>query len=182
MSLVPDYFFRKATLKNSERFGTAELAKIEGEMLEAREESANLEYDIFMRIRSQVESYIERLQNLAKSLATVDVLQSLAVVAENNHYVRPSFNHQQEISIENGRHAVVEKVMGSQEYIPNTINFDQKTSIQLITGPNMSGKSTYMRQLALTVIMAQLGSFVAADSADLPILMLFLHVLVLQMI
>ncbi|EMC56276.1 DNA mismatch repair protein MutS [Streptococcus mutans OMZ175] len=169
LSLVPDYFFRKATLKNSERFGTAELAKIEGEMLEAREESANLEYDIFMRIRSQVESYIERLQNLAKSLATVDVLQSLAVVAENNHYVRPSFNHQQEISIENGRHAVVEKVMGSQEYIPNTINFDQKTSIQLITGPNMSGKSTYMRQLALTVIMAQLGSFVAADSADLPI-------------
>ena len=169
LSLVPDYFFRKATLKNSERFGTAELAKIEGEMLEAREESANLEYDIFMCIRSQVESYIERLQNLAKSLATVDVLQSLAVVAENNHYVRPSFNHQQEISIENGRHAVVEKVMGSQEYIPNTINFDQKTSIQLITGPNMSGKSTYMRQLALTVIMAQLGSFVAADSADLPI-------------
>ncbi|MCB5117730.1 DNA mismatch repair protein MutS [Streptococcus mutans] len=169
LSLVPDYFFRKATLKNSERFGTSELAKIEGEMLEAREESANLEYDIFMRIRSQVESYIERLQNLAKSLATVDVLQSLAVVAENNHYVRPSFNHQQEISIENGRHAVVEKVMGSQEYIPNTINFDQKTSIQLITGPNMSGKSTYMRQLALTVIMAQLGSFVAADSADLPI-------------
>ena len=169
LSLVPDYFCRKATLKNSERFVTAELAKIEGEMLEAREESANLEYDIFMRIRSQVESYIERLQNLAKSLATVDVLQSLAVVAENNHYVRPSFNHQQEISIENGRHAVVEKVMGSQEYIPNTINFDQKTSIQLITGPNMSGKSTYMRQLALTVIMAQLGSFVAADSADLPI-------------
>ena len=169
LSLVPDYFFRKATLKNSERFGTSELAKIEGEMLEAREESANLEYDIFMRIRSQVESYIERLQNLAKSLATVDVLQSLAVVAENNHYVRPSFNYQQEISIENGRHAVVEKVMGSQEYIPNTINFDQKTSIQLITGPNMSGKSTYMRQLALIVIMAQLGSFVAADSADLPI-------------
>ena len=169
LSLVPDYFFRKATLKNSERFGTEEIAKIEGEKLEAREESANLEYDIFMRIRSQVESYIERLQNLAKSLATVDVLQSLAVVAENNHYVRPSFNHQQEISIENGRHAVVEKVMGSQEYIPNTINFDQKTSIQLITGPNMSGKSTYMRQLALTVIMAQLGSFVAADSADLPI-------------
>ncbi|BAQ25274.1 DNA mismatch repair protein MutS [Streptococcus troglodytae] len=169
LSLVPDHFFRKATLKNSERFGTAELAKIEGEMLEAREESANLEYDIFMRIRAQVESYIERLQNLAKSLATVDVLQSLAVVAENNHYVRPTFNHQQEVSIENGRHAVVEKVMGTQEYIPNTINFDQKTSIQLITGPNMSGKSTYMRQLALTVIMAQLGSFVAADSANLPI-------------
>lgn len=169
LSLVPEYFFRKATLKNSERFGTAELAKIEGEMLEAREESANLEYDIFMRIRAQVETYIERLQTLAKYLATVDVLQSLAVVAENNHYVRPVFNDDKIISIENGRHAVIEKVMGSQEYIPNTIHFDQKTSIQLITGPNMSGKSTYMRQLALTVIMAQMGSFVAADSAALPV-------------
>ncbi|MGT2925228.1 DNA mismatch repair protein MutS [Streptococcus caviae] len=169
LPLVPEHFFRKATLKNSERFGTAELAKIEGEMLEAREESANLEYDIFMRIRAQVETYIERLQRLAKYLATVDVLQSLAVVAENNHYVRPVFNDDKVISIENGRHAVIEKVMGSQEYIPNTIHLDQNTSIQLITGPNMSGKSTYMRQLALTVIMAQLGSFVAADLADLPV-------------
>lgn len=169
LSLVPEHFFRKATLKNSERYGTAELAKIEGEMLEAREQSSSLEYDIFMRIRAQVERYITRLQDLAKAIATVDVLQSLAVVAENNHYVRPSFNEQHEISIENGRHAVVEVVMGVQEYIPNSINFDQKTSIQLITGPNMSGKSTYMRQLALTVIMAQIGSFVAADKVDLPV-------------
>lgn len=169
LSLVPDHFFRKATLKNSERFGTAELAKIEGEMLEACEKSSDLEYDIFMRIRAQVECYIDRLQSLAKGLATVDVLQSLAVVAENNHYVRPSFNDKHEIAIENGRHAVVEKVMGVQEYIPNTIIFDSKTSMQLITGPNMSGKSTYMRQLALTVIMAQLGSFVAAEAADLPV-------------
>ncbi|MGT2802277.1 DNA mismatch repair protein MutS [Streptococcus henryi] len=169
LSLVPEHFFRKATLKNSERYGTAELAKIEGEMLEAREQSSSLEYDIFMRIRAQVERYITRLQDLAKAIATVDVLQSLAVVAENNHYVRPSFNKQHEISIENGRHAVVEVVMGVQEYIPNCIHFDQKTSIQLITGPNMSGKSTYMRQLALTVIMAQIGSFVAADKVDLPV-------------
>ncbi|MGV3127516.1 DNA mismatch repair protein MutS [Streptococcus orisratti] len=169
LSLVPDYFFRKATLKNSERYGTAELAKIEGEMLEAREQSASLEYDIFMSIRAQVERYIMRLQDLAKAIATVDVLQGLAVVAENNHYVRPSFNDTHRIMIENGRHAVVEKVMGVQEYIPNTIIFDENTSIQLITGPNMSGKSTYMRQLALTVIMAQLGSFVAADKVDLPI-------------
>lgn len=169
LSLVPDYFFRKATLKNSERYGTAELAKIEGEMLEAREQSASLEYDIFMSIRAQVERYITRLQDLAKAIATVDVLQGLAVVAENNHYARPSFNDAHRIMIENGRHAVVEKVMGVQEYIPNTIVFDENTSIQLITGPNMSGKSTYMRQLALTVIMAQLGSFVAADKVDLPI-------------
>ncbi|MEX2784979.1 DNA mismatch repair protein MutS [Streptococcus sp. H49] len=169
LPLVPDHFFRKATLKNSERFGTAELAKIEGEVLEAREESANLEYEIFMRIRRQVESYISRLQSLARALATVDVLQSLATVAENNHYVRPRFNSEQTIAVENGRHAVIENVMGAQEYIPNSINLDRETHIQLITGPNMSGKSTYMRQLALTVIMAQMGAFVAADKADLPI-------------
>lgn len=169
LSLVPEHFFRKATLKNSERYGTAELAKIEGQMLEAREESSSLEYDIFMCIRAQVETYINRLQKLAKTLATVDVLQSLAVVAETNHYIRPQFNDNHVITIQEGRHAVVEKVMGVQEYIPNSISFDQQTSIQLITGPNMSGKSTYMRQLALTVIMAQMGSFVAADHVDLPL-------------
>lgn len=169
LSLVPDHFFRKATLKNSERYGTAELAKIEGQMLEASEESAQLEYDIFMRIREKVETYIDRLQTLAKAIATVDVLQGLAYVAEKNHYVRPEFASQKVITIQNGRHAVVEKVMGVQEYIPNTIQFNQNTSIQLITGPNMSGKSTYMRQLALTVIMAQMGSYVAADYAKLPI-------------
>lgn len=169
LGMVPDHFFRKATLKNSERYGTAELAKIEGQMLEAREESSSLEYDIFMRIRAQVETYIDRLQQLAKALATVDVLQSLAVVAEKNHYVRPLFNQESRIAIDNGRHAVVEKVLGVQEYIPNSISFGPQTSIQLITGPNMSGKSTYMRQLALTVIMAQIGSFVAAESASLPL-------------
>ncbi|MFS1664220.1 DNA mismatch repair protein MutS [Streptococcus sp. zg-JUN1979] len=169
LSLVPEHFFRKATLKNSERFGTAELAKIEGEMLEARERSSDLEYDIFMRVRSQVESYIKRLQYLAKQLATVDVLQSLAVVAEANHYVRPRFNQRHHLEIEEGRHAVVEKVMGVQEYIPNSIVLDETTSIQLITGPNMSGKSTYMRQLALSVIMAQMGSYVAAQAVDLPL-------------
>lgn len=169
LSLVPDHFFRKATLKNSERYGTAELAKIEGDMLEAREQSANLEYDIFMRLRQEVERYIQELQELAKQLATVDVLQSLAVVAENNHYVRPTFNDKNQIVIEKGRHAVVEKVMGVQEYIPNSIILDSQTSIQLITGPNMSGKSTYMRQLALTAVMAQIGSFVAADQVNVPI-------------
>ena len=169
LSLVPDHFFRKATLKNSERFGTAELAKIEGEMLEAREKSSTLEYDIFMRVREQVERYIDRLQSLAKAIATVDVLQSLAVTAETNHYVRPVFNDEHRIVIDQGRHAVVEKVMGVQEYIPNTITFDSQTNVQLITGPNMSGKSTYMRQLALSVVMAQMGSYVPADSIDLPV-------------
>ncbi|MFV8210731.1 DNA mismatch repair protein MutS [Streptococcus pluranimalium] len=169
LALVPDHFFRKATLKNSERFGTAELAKIEGDMLEAREQSANLEYDIFMRIRARVESYIDRLQVLAKYIAKVDVLQGLAVVAETNHYVRPTFNESQLIAIKEGRHAVVEKVMGKQVYIPNSIHFSPDTSIQLITGPNMSGKSTYMRQLALTVVMGQMGGYVAAEAANLPI-------------
>ncbi|MGT2930092.1 DNA mismatch repair protein MutS [Streptococcus dentasini] len=169
LSLVPEHFFRKATLKNSERFGTAELAKIEGDMLEAREQSADLEYDIFISIRNQVEKYIQRLQDLAKNIATVDVLQSLATVAEINHYVRPVFNTDGVINIQEGRHAAVEKVMGSQEYIPNTIQLDQETMIQLITGPNMSGKSTYMRQLALIVVMAQIGAFVSSQSANLPI-------------
>lgn len=169
LDLVPDYFFRKATLKNSERYGTEELAKIDGEMLEAQDKSANLEYEIFLRIRQEVEKYIERLQHLAKTLATIDVLQSFAVVAENQQLVCPTFGSGDVIAIQNGRHAVVEKVMGSQTYIPNSIEMDQDTAIQLITGPNMSGKSTYMRQLAITVIMAQMGAYVAAESATLPL-------------
>ena len=166
---VPAHFFRKATLKNSERFGTEELARIEGDMLEAREKSANLEYEIFMRIRDEVGKYIKRLQNLAQTIATVDVLQSLATVAESQHLVRPSFTDLPSIDIQKGRHAVVEKVMGAQSYIPNSIVMPEGTNVQLITGPNMSGKSTYMRQLAMTAIMAQLGSYVPAESAQLPI-------------
>ncbi|CGF41845.1 DNA mismatch repair protein MutS [Streptococcus pneumoniae] len=166
---VPAHFFRKATLKNSERFGTEELARIEGDMLEAREKSANLEYEIFMRIREEVGKYIQRLQALAQGIATVDVLQSLAVVAETQHLIRPEFGDDSQIDIRKGRHAVVEKVMGAQTYIPNTIQMAEDTSIQLVTGPNMSGKSTYMRQLAMTAVMAQLGSYVPAESAHLPI-------------
>ena len=169
LSQVPEHFFRKATLKNSERYGTEELAKIEGQMLEARDKSSNLEYEIFMRIRQEVEKYIGRLQSLAKALATVDVLQAFAVVAEVQHLVRPEFADSQTIAIEKGRHAVVEKVMGAQSYIPNSIYLDSQTNMQLITGPNMSGKSTYMRQLAIIVVMAQMGSYVPADRAELPI-------------
>lgn len=169
LSQVPDHFFRKATLKNSERYGTEELAKIEGQMLEARDKSSNLEYEIFMRIRQEVEKYIGRLQSLAKALATVDVLQSFAVVAELQHLVRPSFTDNHTIAVEKGRHAVVEKVMGAQSYIPNSIYLDSQTNMQLITGPNMSGKSTYMRQLAIIVVMAQMGSYVPAETATLPL-------------
>ena len=166
---VPDHFFRKATLKNSERYGTEELTKIESQMLEAREKSATLEHDLFLRIREEVGKYIVRLQTLAHAVAKVDVLQSFATVAESSNLVRPSFTEQRVIDIVQGRHAVVEKVMGAQSYVPNSIYMDEETQLQLITGPNMSGKSTYMRQLAMTIIMAQMGSFVPAESATLPI-------------
>lgn len=166
---VPEHFFRKATLKNSERYGTEELAKIEGQMLEARDKSAHLEYEIFMRIRQEVEKYISRLQRLARVIATVDVLQAFAVVAEKQRYVCPHFTDSRQLTIEQGRHAVVEKVMGKQTYIPNSIVLGETTNMQLITGPNMSGKSTYMRQLGMIVIMAQMGSYVPAEHATLPI-------------
>lgn len=169
LSHVPAHFFRKATLKNSERFGTEELARIEGDMLEAREKSANLEYTIFMRIREEVGKYIQRLQQLAQAIATVDVLQSLASVAESQQLNRPFFHEERRIAIDKGRHPVVEKVMGAQSYIPNSIFMDEERDIQLITGPNMSGKSTYMRQLAIIVILAQIGSYVPAQKAELPI-------------
>ena len=169
LSHVPAHFFRKATLKNSERFGTEELARIEGDMLEAREKSANLEYTIFMQIREEVGTYIQRLQQLAQAIATVDVLQSLASVAESQQLNRPLFHEERRIAIDKGRHPVVEKVMGAQSYIPNSIFMDEERDIQLITGPNMSGKSTYMRQLAIIVILAQIGSYVPAQRAELPI-------------
>lgn len=167
---IPDYFFRKATLKNSERFGTDELAKIEGIILEARDKSTDLEYRLFLTLREQVETYITPLQKLALKISEIDCLQSLAKVAENYHYVKPEmveFGHLLEIS--EGRHAVVEKVLGPNTYVPNSIKMAENETIELITGPNMSGKSTYMRQLALMVILAQIGSFVPAASAKLPI-------------
>ncbi|MEY8462167.1 DNA mismatch repair protein MutS [Streptococcus merionis] len=166
---VPDHFFRKATLKNSERYGTEELTLLERDIMEAREQSASLEYEIFMRLRTEVSKYIQRLQSLAQTIATVDVLQSLAEVAETQHLVCPTFTEERVLDIVNGRHAVVEKVMGAQRYVPNHIQMDQNTAIQLITGPNMSGKSTYMRQLAIIVILAQIGSYVPADAATLPL-------------
>lgn len=167
---VPEHFFRKATLKNSERFGSQELTEIEEIMLEAREKSSVLEYELFMSVRDQTEQYISRLQALAKTIAEIDCLQSLAVVAEKQGYVRPVLTeNSRHVEIKAGRHAVVEAVMGAQEYVPNDIALPEQTDIQLITGPNMSGKSTYMRQFALTVIMAQIGSFVPAESAALPI-------------
>lgn len=160
---------RKQTLANAERFINPELKEIETLILEAEEKSVDLEYQIFLEIREEVKKSIARLQTLAQGISTLDVLQSFATVSEKYQYVRPTFNQDQTLAIIDGRHPVVEKVLGHQEYIPNSIEMDAQTLILLITGPNMSGKSTYMRQLALTVIMAQMGCFIPAKSADLPV-------------
>jgi DNA mismatch repair protein MutS len=165
----PERYDRKQTLANAERFITPELKKLEALILEAEERSTELEYRLFIEVREQVKQAITRLQALAKAISTVDVLQSFATISERYQYVKPNMNQQQKLAIVQGRHPVVEKVLGQQEYIANDILMDQETFILLITGPNMSGKSTYMRQLALTVILAQIGCFVPAESAELPI-------------
>lgn len=161
---------RKQTLANAERFITPVLKEKEILILEAEEKSMALEYELFTEVRETVKSYIERLQHLAKTVATIDVLQSFSVVSEKYHFIKPTMTAgAHEIKLLEGRHPVVEKVLGQQSYVPNSVEMDLATDILLITGPNMSGKSTYMRQLALTVIMAQMGCFVPAESADLPI-------------
>ena len=161
---------RKQTLANAERYSTPELKEKEALILEAEEKSKNLEYDLFVDVRQMVKEEINRLQKLARAVAEIDVLQSFASVSEEYNYVRPLFSvDSQDIHIRNGRHPVVEKVMGEQSYVPNDVDLTKETSILLITGPNMSGKSTFMRQLALSVIMAQMGCFVPAESAALPV-------------
>jgi DNA mismatch repair protein MutS len=171
ISAVPtDRYFRKATLKNAERYGTEELEQMQSTILEAKEKSVELEYELFLELRRLVEQHIEHLQSLAKAISEVDVLQGFASIAEKHQYVRPKLQeHGQVVEIIDGRHPVVEKVLGAQEYIPNSITMNTETSMFLITGPNMSGKSTYMRQFALTVVLAQIGAFVPAKNALLPI-------------
>ncbi len=161
---------RKQTLTNAERFITPELKEMEATILGAEEKSQALEHALFLEIRGQVKREIERLQRLARLIAQVDVLQSFAQVSEDYHYVRPDFHQDsQDVSVKEGRHPVVERVMEQQEYVPNDVSLEEGTDILLITGPNMSGKSTYMRQVALIVIMAQMGCFIPANKADLPI-------------
>ncbi|KRN27439.1 mutS protein [Lactobacillus selangorensis] len=171
LAQVPEArYTRKQTLTNAERFSTPELKEKEQLILEAQDKSTALEYDLFAEIREQVKQQIQRLQKLAQGVAALDVLQSFSVVSENDHYVRPKLvAHKHDIEIVNGRHPVVERVLGQQKYIPNSVTMPKDTNILLITGPNMSGKSTYMRQLALTVIMAQMGCFVPADQATMPV-------------
>lgn len=164
-----DRYERKQTLVNAERFSTPELKEKEALILGAQEKSTALEYDVFVKIREKVKKQIKRLQSLAQALSELDVLQSFAVVSEDYHFVRPQMNTGHVLKIKDGRHPVVEKFMGHQEYVPNDVMMDESTDILLITGPNMSGKSTYMRQLALTAVMAQMGCFVPAERAELPI-------------
>lgn len=169
-NLAEGKYERKQTLANAERFITPELKEMETLILEAEEKSVDLEYQLFLEVREQVKANIERLQKLAKTISAVDVLQAFATVSERYQYVRPILkSNSKELQIIEGRHPVVEKVLGHQEYIPNSVRMSKENIILLITGPNMSGKSTYMRQLALTVVMAQIGCFVPAESAELPI-------------
>ncbi len=160
---------RKQTLTNAERFITPELKEKESLILQADEKSVDLEYELFLGIRERVKEYIPRLQQLAKLVSELDVLQCFATVSEKRHYTRPLFNEERRILLKDGRHPVVEKVMGAQEYVPNDCYMDQEREVFLITGPNMSGKSTFMRQVALTSILAQIGCYVPASEASLPI-------------
>ena len=160
---------RKQTLTNAERFITPELKEKETLILEAEEKIVELEYQLFVDLREQVKQYIPRLQLLAKRISELDVLQCFATVSENRHYSKPQFSQTGELFMKDGRHPVVEKVMDSQEYVPNDCFFNDQRRMLLVTGPNMSGKSTYMRQVALTAILAQIGCYVPASEAVLPI-------------
>ena len=167
---VPDYFIRKQTLANSERYSTDELEDIAGKILGAEDRLYGLEYDLFCELRDKLGLEVKRVQKTAKIIAVLDAIASLAYVAEKNHFVRPSMNEEGRINIIEGRHPVVEKVLDNDSFITNDTYLDNDLNrVSIITGPNMAGKSTYMRQVALIVLMAQIGSFVPAKSADIGI-------------
>ena len=166
--LVPDTWTRKQTLTNAERYTTPELKELEDIILGAEDKLFALEYELFVEVREHIASEVKRIQQTAKAIANLDVLVSLALVAEQNNYVRPAINQDGVIDIKEGRHPVVEKVINNDSFVANDTYLDQKKQrISIITGPNMAGKSTYMRQTALIVLMAQIGSFVPAFSANI---------------
>lgn len=166
--MVPDYYTRKQTLANAERYITPELKELEDTILGAEDKLFALEYDLYSTVRDTIAGEVERIQKTAKAVAALDVFASLALVAERNNYVRPKINEKGRIDIKDGRHPVVEKMIPNDMFISNdTYLDDKKQRISIITGPNMAGKSTYMRQAALIVLMAQLGSFVPAASANI---------------
>ena len=167
---VPDYYTRKQTLTNAERYITPKLKELEDMILGAEDKLFAMEYDMFAEIRDTIAKEVLRIQTTAKALAGIDVFSSMALVAERSHYVRPSINEKGLIDIKNGRHPVVEKMISNDMFIANDTFLDNgKNRISIITGPNMAGKSTYMRQTALIVLMAQIGCFVPASSAKIGI-------------
>ena len=166
--LVPDYYTRKQTLANAERYIIPELKELEDTILGAEDKLCALEYELYCEVRNTIAAELTRIQRTAKAVAKLDVIASLALVAERNNYVRPKINEKGVIDIRDGRHPVVEKMIPNDMFITNdTYLDDKKQRISIITGPNMAGKSTYMRQAALIVLMAQLGSFVPASSANI---------------
>ena len=168
--LVPDYYMRKQTLTNAERYITPRLKELEDMILGAEDKLYALEYELYCEVRERIASEVVRVQKTAKAIAQLDVFASMAYVAERNNFVRPNINEKGVIDIKNGRHPVVEKMIPNEMFIANdTYLDDKKNRISIITGPNMAGKSTYMRQTALIVLMAQIGSFVPADSANIGI-------------
>ncbi|MDI3231367.1 DNA mismatch repair protein MutS [Staphylococcus pasteuri] len=160
---------RKQTLSNAERFITDELKEKEDIILGAEDKAIELEYQLFVKLREHIKSYTERLQKQAKIISELDCLQSFAEIAQKYNYVRPQFSVNKTLKLENSRHPVLERVMDYNDYVPNDCELDNDTFIYLITGPNMSGKSTYMRQIAIISIMAQMGAYVPCESAVLPI-------------
>ena len=170
LSMVPEDYVRKQTLSNAERYTTPRLKELEDTILNAEDKLYSLEYDIFCRVRDSIAGEIERIQKTAKAVAALDVFASLSLVAERNQYVRPKMNEKGVINIKGGRHPVVEQMIVNEMFIANDTFLDNnKNCIAIITGPNMAGKSTYMRQAALIVLMAQIGSFVPAFDANIGI-------------
>lgn len=166
--LVPDYFMRKQTLANAERYITPELKELEDTILGAQERLFTLEYELYCQVRDEVAGHVKRIQSMARTTAILDVLAALARVAEKNRYVQPRINDRGTIDIKEGRHPVVEQMIPEGMFISNdTLLDDGGRRVSVITGPNMAGKSTYMRQVALIVLMAQIGSFVPAKEADI---------------
>ncbi|MBO7338818.1 MAG: DNA mismatch repair protein MutS [Lachnospiraceae bacterium] len=169
-NLVPEDYIRKQTLANAERYTTPKLKELEDSILNAEDKLQTLEYDLFCQIRDSISLEIDRIQRTAKAIARLDVFCSLSLVAERNRYVRPKLNEKGIIDVKDGRHPVVEQMLTDDMFIANDTYLDNgKHCISIITGPNMAGKSTYMRQSALIVLMAQMGSFVPARSADIGI-------------
>ncbi|MDM8129454.1 DNA mismatch repair protein MutS, partial [Paraclostridium benzoelyticum] len=168
---IDETYIRKQTLSNAERYITSELKEIEDKILNAEDKIKNLEYEIFVNIRNNIYKNIDRIQSVAKIIANIDVFVSLATVAYINNYVKPIINESNKLDIKNGRHPVVESIVGEENFVPNDTYLNQgENIINIITGPNMAGKSTYMRQTAVIALMAHIGSFVPAEYANIPIL------------